>query len=101
MGTSRPGRDASLVGPEKSSGQSLQRDVEVLSRERAKGDEAYSVAMLLSEYGARLDAPPLYPNVATDLDEKSLRAAREGLYLETIAATIATVFLDRSLRIKR
>jgi chemotaxis methyl-accepting protein methylase len=53
MGTSRPGRDASLVGPEKIL-RSLQRDVEVLSRERAKGDEAYSIAMLLSEYGARL-----------------------------------------------
>ena len=57
MGTSRPGRVASLVGPEKIL-RSLQRDVEVLSRERAKGDEAYSIAMLLSEYGARLDAPP-------------------------------------------
>ena len=55
----------------------------------ATGEEAYSIAILLSEYARRLNEPPTIQVFATDLHENSLRAAREGLYAETIVADVS------------
>ena len=55
----------------------------------ATGEEAYSIAMLLSEHAATLVGPPQLQVFATDLDEEVIREAREGLYPETIAADVS------------
>ncbi|HKP04234.1 MAG TPA: chemotaxis protein CheB [Chthoniobacterales bacterium] len=55
----------------------------------ATGEEAYSVAMLLTEYAERFESPPIVQVFATDIDEQSLLEAREGLYPHTIEADIS------------
>ena len=44
----------------------------------ATGEEAYSIAMLLSEHARKLDAPPQIQVFATDLDEDVIKTARDG-----------------------
>lgn len=61
----------------------------------ATGEEAYSVAILLAEYAATLDAPPGMQVFATDIDEEAIAAARQGLYRETIAADVSAERLSR------
>ena len=46
----------------------------------ATGEEAYSIAMLLSEYRARLSDPPKLQVLATDIDETAISVARLGRY---------------------
>ena len=55
----------------------------------ATGEEAYSIAMLLSEHARTLVGPPQLQVFATDLDKEVIREAREGLYPETIAADVS------------
>ena len=55
----------------------------------ATGEEAYSVAMLLAEHAAKLDQRPAVQIFATDLDEVSIRSARDGLYPDTISADVS------------
>ncbi len=61
----------------------------------ATGEEAYSVAMLLSEHAATLDAPPRLQVFATDIDELAIRSARDGFYLDTITADVSQERLRR------
>ncbi|MEP0546692.1 MAG: PAS domain S-box protein [Rhodothermales bacterium] len=61
----------------------------------ATGEEAYAIAILLSEYAARLDAPPALQVFATDIDEGALAFARAGVYPETIAADVSPDRLER------
>ena len=44
----------------------------------ATGEEAYSIAMLLTEHARTLDAPPTLQVFATDLDEDAITSAREA-----------------------
>ena len=44
----------------------------------ATGEEAYSIAILLTEHARKLDAPPLIQVFATDLDDEIHTAARNG-----------------------
>jgi two-component system CheB/CheR fusion protein len=46
----------------------------------ATGEEAYSIAMLLSEYAATVRNPPRLQIFATDIDENALQIARAGHY---------------------
>ena len=55
----------------------------------ATGEEAYSIAMLLCEHAAKLNDPPNVQVFATDMDEQSIHAAREGLYPATIEADVS------------
>lgn len=55
----------------------------------ATGEEAYSIAILLSEHAATLVGPPQLQVFATDLDEEVIREARAGLYPETISADVS------------
>jgi two-component system, chemotaxis family, CheB/CheR fusion protein len=55
----------------------------------ATGEEAYSLAMVLSEYASNLNAPPQIQVFATDLDQGSINAARAGIYPDTITADIS------------
>ena len=61
----------------------------------ATGEEAYSIAMLLVEHTDGLLEPPAIQVFATDLDERAVAVAREGLYSE---AEIADVPEDRLRR---
>jgi two-component system CheB/CheR fusion protein len=61
----------------------------------ATGEEAYSVAMLLYEHAATLDAPPSIQIFATDIDEDAIATARQGLYPETIALDVPPERLAR------
>ncbi|MDR6536579.1 PAS domain S-box protein [Variovorax soli] len=61
----------------------------------ATGEEAYSIAMLLSEQARLLDAPPLIQVFATDLDEEAVKAARDGIYPTAIEADVSEERLRR------
>ncbi|MBI2772486.1 MAG: PAS domain-containing protein [Burkholderiales bacterium] len=61
----------------------------------ATGEEAYSLAMLLSEYARTLPAPPLIQVFATDLDPEAIQTAREGIYPTTIQADVSEERLRR------
>ncbi|HEX7636940.1 MAG TPA: chemotaxis protein CheB, partial [Burkholderiaceae bacterium] len=61
----------------------------------ATGEEAYSIAMLLAEHAATLDAPPTLQVFATDLDDESVRVARAGVYPATITVDVTEERLRR------
>jgi two-component system, chemotaxis family, CheB/CheR fusion protein len=61
----------------------------------ATGEEAYSLAMMLSDKARELDAPPMIQIFATDLDEQAIKAAREGSYPRTIEADLSEDRLRR------
>ena len=55
----------------------------------ATGEEAYSVAMLLAEYGMREVDQPSIQVFATDLDQRAIDTARDGLYSESDVADVS------------
>jgi two-component system CheB/CheR fusion protein len=55
----------------------------------ATGEEAYSLAILLSEHLAQLDDPPQVQIFASDIDNEALAEARAHVYPETIAADVS------------
>lgn len=61
----------------------------------ATGEEAYSLAMYLSEYAASLDNPPSFQIFATDIDEEAIAVARAGVYVPTIAVDVSPERLRR------
>jgi two-component system CheB/CheR fusion protein len=61
----------------------------------ATGEEAYSLAMLLAEQSLKINQPPMIQIFATDLDEDSIRIAREGIYPATIEADVSQERLRR------
>src|SRR5262245_44406586 len=64
----------------------------------ATGEEAYSIGMLLLEEAARRPKGPQVQVFASDLHERSLRYAREGLYPAAIANDVPRERLDRFFR---
>lgn len=61
----------------------------------ATGEEAYSLAILLREYSATLDAPPDVQIFATDLDARALAIARAGRYSSAVADHVKPDRLNR------
>ena len=61
----------------------------------ATGEEAYSIAMLLAEYGAISIDQPAIQVFATDLDERAIATARDGLYSEADVADVSEERLQR------
>ena len=61
----------------------------------ATGEEAYSIAILLSEYSSTLERAPKIQIFATDIDEGSLARARKGRYPESIAEHVTPERLAR------
>ena len=61
----------------------------------ATGEEAYSLAMLLLEEAERHSDPPSVQVFASDLHERSLQRAREGLYTGDIESDVSAARLSR------
>ncbi|AVS74748.1 PAS domain S-box protein [Paracidovorax cattleyae] len=61
----------------------------------ATGEEAYSIAMLLTEYARTLDTAPVLQIFATDLDDAAIRTAREGFYPAAIESDVSAERLRR------
>ncbi|HVI00518.1 MAG TPA: chemotaxis protein CheB [Enhygromyxa sp.] len=61
----------------------------------ATGEEAYSLAILLFEEASRRDQAPQIQVFASDLHERSLRSAREGLYAGNIDTDVSPDRLAR------
>jgi two-component system CheB/CheR fusion protein len=61
----------------------------------ATGEEAYTLAMLLSEYAETLASPPSLQVFATDIDEDALANGRNGVYPNTIATDVSPERLKR------
>jgi two-component system, chemotaxis family, CheB/CheR fusion protein len=55
----------------------------------ATGEEAYSLAILLTEYAQTLNDPPRIQVFATDIDERAIAEARESRYPQTIALDVS------------
>jgi len=63
--------------------------VRVWSAGCASGEEPYSLAILLSEYAAKLAEPPTIQIFATDIDERSIVEGRECRYPATISLDVS------------
>jgi two-component system CheB/CheR fusion protein len=61
----------------------------------ATGEEAYSIAIMLTELAREFDSAPQLQVFATDLDEDAIRVARDGLYPATIEADVSQERLRR------
>ena len=61
----------------------------------ATGEEAYGLAMLLVEESIRRGLPPRFQIFASDLDERSVSHARQGLYPTAIEADVSPERLER------
>ncbi len=57
----------------------------------ATGEEAYSITMLLQEASAQTSEHVPFQVFATDIAERAINIAREGVYLESIAADVDAV----------
>jgi two-component system CheB/CheR fusion protein len=83
------------VIPQLFDSKSPEDDIRVWSVGCATGEEAYSLAMLLIEESARREQPPELQVFASDLHERSLDVAREGLYSGNIEADVSSERLRR------
>jgi two-component system CheB/CheR fusion protein len=70
--------------PELFAGKGRNHTVRVWVAGCATGEEAYSIAILLREYAATLEAPPALQVFATDIDALAIAAARAGRYPATL-----------------
>ena len=61
----------------------------------ATGEEAYSLAMIVREALAEMAEPPAVQIFATDIDERALSVARQGIYPLGIAEQVSKERLDR------
>ena len=61
----------------------------------ASGEEAYSVAILLHEYGSKFEDSPKIQIFASDVDDEAIAQAREGFYPEGIVNDVAPNRLKR------
>jgi two-component system, chemotaxis family, CheB/CheR fusion protein len=85
----------SKVIPKLFEGKQSEDNVRVWVAGCATGEEAYSVAMLLSEYTANSVNAPIVQVFATDIDEQAVAAAREGYYTEADVADVSPERLRR------
>ncbi|HLM01272.1 MAG TPA: chemotaxis protein CheB, partial [Pyrinomonadaceae bacterium] len=83
------------VVPNLFGGKTAQETVRVWSCGCASGEEAYSLAMLLSEYAHTLNDPPKIQVFATDVDEDAIAEAREHRYPQSIEADVTPERLSR------
>lgn len=77
------------VIPKLFAGKSSDDQVRVWSVGCATGEEAYSLAMLLAEYRAKLSDSPRIQVFATDIDERAIAQARDCRYPSTISLDVS------------
>jgi two-component system, chemotaxis family, CheB/CheR fusion protein len=70
-------------------------EIRVWSIGCATGEEAYGLAMLLFEAASKFDVQLSFQIFASDLDEKSIARAREGVYPTAIEADVSPERLER------
>jgi two-component system CheB/CheR fusion protein len=80
---------AEEIIPKLFKGKHANHQVRVWSVGCATGEEAYSLAMLLSEYASHLAHPPKLQVFATDIDERAIGEGRDGQYPATITADVS------------
>ena len=76
-------------------GKGAQNQVRVWVAGCATGEEAYSLAMLLTEFAETLQSAPVLQVFATDIDEQAVATAREGFYTRADVVDISPVRLRR------
>jgi two-component system CheB/CheR fusion protein len=86
---------ASLVIPKLFENKGVNDEVRVWVVGCATGEEAYSVAMLLSEHAATLRFAPKLQVFATDIDDRALAIARAGIYSESALEALPRSDLKR------
>jgi two-component system CheB/CheR fusion protein len=88
-------RVAATVIPKLFAGKSSDDHVRVWVAGCATGEEAYTVAMLLSDAAMALPSPPEIQIFATDLDEQAIAKARNGFYTTAETADVSPERLRR------
>jgi two-component system, chemotaxis family, CheB/CheR fusion protein len=63
----------------------------------SSGEEAYSIAMIFAEVARENDQPLAVQIFATDIDERMLRIARDGIYPPSAMADVPSEFRERYL----
>ena len=86
---------AQQVVPKLFEGKSANDQVRVWVPGCATGEEAYSLAMLLSEHAAAISEAPNAQIFATDIDEQAVALAREGRYTINDAVDVSPERLQR------
>jgi len=81
--------------PELFAGKSSADEVRVWVAGCATGEEAYSIAMVLTEYADDRPSAPTIQIFATDIDEDAIAVARAGIYTEAIATDVPAARLRR------
>ncbi len=84
-----------LIVPKLFAGKSSGDSIRVWSAGCSSGEEAYSIAILLHEYMETLQEDYNLQVFATDIDARSIAAARSGIYPASIAADVNTERLSR------
>jgi two-component system CheB/CheR fusion protein len=77
------------IVPKLFAGKGPNDQIRVWSAGCATGEEAYSIAILLAEYAARLSEAPKIQVFGTDIDERAIAQARECRYPATIALDVS------------
>ncbi len=85
----------SHVIPQLTEGKTAEDSIRVWVPACATGEEAYSIAILLREKLAKLQAPPKVSIFATDIDDEALDVARTGLYPASIEGDLSPERLER------
>jgi two-component system CheB/CheR fusion protein len=84
-----------LVIPQLFLGKSPDDTVRVWIPGCSTGEEAYSIGILLKEFGANKPGAPKIQIFASDIDEEALQIARVGRYPATIAKDVPQALLER------
>ena len=66
----------------------------------SSGEEAYSIAILLKEYMAKIGKALRFQIFATDLDDSAINRARDGVYPCGIAADVSPERLERYFKLE-
>ena len=83
------------IVPDMFAGKTPNDEVRVWVPGCATGEEAYSIAMILTEYAEDRSSAPTIQVFATDIDEDAIAIARAGIYTEAIATDVPAARLRR------
>ncbi|MEZ5819016.1 MAG: CheR family methyltransferase [Hyphomicrobiaceae bacterium] len=83
------------VIPHMVAGKGRSDDIRIWVPGCSTGQEAYSIAILIDEELARVDARPSVSVFATDIDVEAIAVAREGVYPNAITAEVPQHLLER------